>query len=899
MSKKNNLSSNNINTQNEDLNKNKNILTLSQACEVLSISEATIKNWIKTHKIFNFQKKGRGYFFSLKDIDEIKKLIENDDSLLKKRRNKQQIKGNFTYSDYINPLSLNYQPINNLVNTVNNEEIKISDDLLKLILSDIFIKLFKDRISNINQDVLSSEKYSNTIYSFDILSGFENSNLKTLDFFKNFLLSKQYSLCSINETLLNKVIELYTKDNSRANKNSNFDFDKLTKQFQTYYKTEASTVICNNNSSTNFLYYYTCIEQLILEFLLDDEVTLNRIIDISLKEISKLNEVNSNNIEEDFTKIIQSINTKITVVIKNKIELLLDIIKANSSLLESIVSYNQQEDLLGLFYISLKNIGARKASGSYYTPITVVKTLIENLFANKTSKELENVKLLDPCCGCGNFLLFLPETIKLNNIHAQDLDSISVYLTRCNLFLKYCNIVEIVNKNDDIVKKGFKKNSLKNDNTLSLIELLHTNIIQKDYLDEYDSHFYYQEKNNKYKISIKNDYINNKSSNKQSSSYQSSIMYYDYVIGNPPWGSVFSTSQKKDFNSRYICSTTTAESFSLFIEKSLVTLKKNGILSFVLPEAFLTTKTHKLIREIILSNTSFKYINYLGDNIFSKVQCPSIIMTTELTYDTCKTKGLIVKKGDEIIHINTDRHLTSDCINLMLTNEEHKILHKLLVENQKNLTQTSLKDNSLFALGIVTGNNDTHITFKKNDLNEIVLKGQDIVQYSFSHSNNYLVFEGNSFQQVAPVHMYRAPEKLLYRFISKKLIFAYDNKQTLSLNSCNILIPKIEGLAIKYILAILNSSVAQYIYSKYFGALKVLREHIEFLPIPIVDDKTQLHIINLVDEILEFSKNVDLKKLTDEEKQQYENMKNTIDQFVCTKLFNLTDEEYQIVKNNS
>ena len=55
----------------------------------------------------------------------------------------------------------------------------------------------------------------------------------------------------------------------------------------------------------------------------------------------------------------------------------------------------------------------------------------------------------------------------------------------------------------------------------------------------------------------------------------------------------------------------------------------------------------------------------------------------------------------------------------------------------------------------------------------------------------------------------------------------------------------------------------------------------------------------MVDEILEFSKNVDLKKLIDEEKQQYENMKNTIDQFVCTKLFNLTDEEYQIVKNNS
>ena len=901
MSDINNLSLRNINTKKEDLNNDQNILTLSQVCEILSISEATLKNWIKTQKILNFKKKGRSFIFTQTHIDKIKKLIDIDDSLLKKRRNKKQIKGNFTYNDYINPSSLNYVPINNIVNTVNNEEIKISDDLLKLILSDIFIKLFKDRISNINHALLDSEKYTNINYSFDLLSTFENSNLNTLDFFNNYLLSKQYSLDSINENLLDKVIELYEKDNklNRLNNDSNTDLGSLIKQFQKFYKSEIINKINKSNLITNFHYYYTCIEQLLLEFLLDDEVTLTKIVDISLDEIGKLNNAKSIKPTEGFIKTFETINTKITAVIKAKIQFLLDIIKANSSLFESKVFYNHQEDLLGLFYISLKNIGDRKASGAYYTPVTVVKTLIDNLFTNKTSKELETVKLLDPCCGCGNFLLFLPETINLNNIHAQDIDSISVYLTRCNLFLKHCNIVEIVNKNTEITKKGFRKNTLKDDNTLSLIELLHTNIIQKDYLDDYDSRDYFQESNNKYKLSIKEDNINKNSINEQRSSFSSSIMSYDYVIGNPPWGSAFSTEQKKDFSSRYICSTTSSESFSLFIEKSLVALKNNGILSFVLPEAFFTTKTHKLIRELILSNTSFKYINYLGDNIFSKVQCPSIIMTTMLTYDTCNTKGVIVEKGDQTIHIDTNRQLTSDCINLILTNEEHKILHKLLVENQNHFSYTSLKNNSLFALGIVTGNNDSHITFRKNDLNEIVLKGQDIFKYSYNHSNNYLIFEGNTFQQVAPVQMYRAPEKLLYRFISKKLIFAYDDKQTLSLNSCNILIPKIEGLAIKYILAILNSSVAQYIYTKYFGSLKVLREHIEFLPIPVVDDKTQNSIIKLVDEILNFSKNVNLKELNNEDKNKYKNMINAIDQYVCIKLFNLTNEEYQIIKDNS
>ena len=104
--------------------------------------------------------------------------------------------------------------------------------------------------------------------------------------------------------------------------------------------------------------------------------------------------------------------------------------------------------------------------------------------------------------------------------------------------------------------------------------------------------------------------------------------------------------------------------------------------------------------------------------------------------------------------------------------------------------------------------------------------------------------------------MYRAKEKLLYRFISEVPVFTYDNQQTLSLNSCNIVIPEIDGLEMKYILAILNSSVAAFFISKKFNSVKLLRSHIEQMPIPVVSADVQAAIIKKVDRIMNSSENI-------------------------------------------
>ena len=131
--------------------------------------------------------------------------------------------------------------------------------------------------------------------------------------------------------------------------------------------------------------------------------------------------------------------------------------------------------------------------------------------------------------------------------------------------------------------------------------------------------------------------------------------------------------------------------------------------------------------------------------------------------------------------------------------------------------------------------------------------------------------------------MYRADEKLFYRFICDQLVFAYDNKQRLSLNSCNIVIPKIKGLKIKYILAILNSRVAQFFYQKQFNSVKVLRSHIESIPLPFASTKIQDEIISITEKLIE---GCDLKEAT----AQYELLEDKI-----SELYGLNRSEKQLI----
>lgn len=578
-----------------------------------------------------------------------------------------------------------------------------------------------------------------------------------------------------------------------------------------------NSYVSDNCKNLNFI--QSLLESIEKENIdLTEEIIQYLITDCALHLFNSKNLISTNSnkvLLEEFIKgaiCIDKYDSLFKDLLENK-QNALQFCQVHSQLFSYNYIYEPNEDILGLLYISCKNIGNRKATGAYYTPTSVVKKLI-----SQTNIQ-ESKNILDPCCGTGNFLLQLPDKLKFENVYGNDIDKISVKITRLNMALKF---------------------------ETATVDTICSHITESNFLENFDTNG------------------------------------FEYIIGNPPWGFEFSENEKVCLRKKYEATkNSNIESYDIFIEQSLRLLAGNGQLAFVLPEAILNVKAHSDVRKIIVQTTNIKGIDYLG-NAFDGVQCPCIILRLEKTGNSLSTLGMKINDGKKTFTINTERQVFSEYFSFLTTDEEYSILHK--IRNLRNTT--TLAGQADFALGIVTGNNKEYISNLKSPTNEIVLKGSDICKYHIKPAENYIEFRPESFQQVAPTGFYRTKEKLLYRFISSQFVFAYDNKQTLSLNSCNILIPKIPNLNIKYVLSILNSRMAQFIYRKEFNSVKVLRSHIENIPIPIIDNDIQQQLISIVDLLIKGQSLEDAEKLY-----------NEIDLIIC-ELFNLSSDEQKIIKSS-
>ncbi len=429
-------------------------------------------------------------------------------------------------------------------------------------------------------------------------------------------------------------------------------------------------------------------------------------------------------------------------------------------------SLPMQKDILGLIYQSLLFEGEKSFRGSYYTPAYVVNDMVKSYVKPDS-------KVLDPCCGTGQFLLSFSDVVKNpKNIYGIDCDKTAVKIARINLLVKF--------KNENLTPNIFYKNTL--------FDVGHYNLFNRD------------DKN--------------------------SIKDFHIIATNPPWGMPFSKGEKV-FLKRLYPEISSFESFSYFLKNSLDLLCDNGTASFILPESMLNVKVHKDIREIILKKSYVMKIIHLK-RIFENVFTPVVRLDLKKTNKTTKQTAIWNHSKRHKIDQNLWLDNTDFVFNIHANSLDFKIIDKIY-----NTRHINLQNKAEWALGIVTGDNKKFLRDKKTPEFEPIYRGKDVHKFILSSPSCYIQFQSNKFQQTAPVNKYRAKEKLIYRFISKQLIFAYDNKQRLTLNSANTVIPQIKGYPMKVILALFNSSLYQFIFQKKFSSIKILRSHIEELPLPL------------------------------------------------------------------
>lgn len=468
-------------------------------------------------------------------------------------------------------------------------------------------------------------------------------------------------------------------------------------------------------------------------------------------------------------------------------------------------------DLLGLVYQCLLSEGHKNRTGSYYTPKIVVDRMLDGLSFEKGET------LLDPCCGSGSFLLAAPAPDP-KQLFGTDIDPTAVMIAKVNLLLKYRDVAFVPQ-----VRVADFCELCDADDTPDADDAV-------DAADACDKEPF------PVRPVLPVRSIQGR--------------HFDYVVTNPPWGAKSEKSTKRAKNSKTAATRATSEdSFARIFRAAFSVLTEDGAVRFLFPEAILNVKSHKAVRDFALEKGLSAVTLY--DALFSGV-------TTRYVDLVCRpgrrTDAFVVRAAgkdadelgarEELIVPKSAVFETRNHVINFWTDDDLAIVRRVKALGAYDLTE------STWGLGVVTGDNKGKLFPEPSFGTEPIHTGKDIEPYRLRPARHHIVFDRQRLQQAAPDAVYRAPEKLVYKFISKRLVFAYDDEGSLCLNSANILIPSVPSMGIKTVMAFLNSSVFQFLHAKLFGEVKVLKGNLTELPFPHVSDEIDAQLTRLADEVL-------------------------------------------------
>ena len=297
----------------------------------------------------------------------------------------------------------------------------------------------------------------------------------------------------------------------------------------------------------------------------------------------------------------------------------------------------------------------KKAGGVYYTPTYIVEYIVKNtvgrLLEGKTAKQVATLKILDPACGSGSFLLGAYECllkwhldfyvgnnptkwargnkptlvqvsgggwrltiaerkrILIDNIYGVDIDSQAVETTKLSLLLK--------------VLEGETSQTIQ-------LSLLHeralpdlgdnikcgNSLIAPDFYQQQQMSLFDPEE--RYRINVfdwKSEFPDIFKTGG-----------FDAVIGNPPWGALLSEAELEYLrrHNRNII-VRMVDSFMYFVHQCSGKLNTHGYLGMILPDVVLYQTDTQKLREWILNEFTIHRILNMGD-VFKKVTRPSSIL---------------------------------------------------------------------------------------------------------------------------------------------------------------------------------------------------------------------------------------------------------------------------------
>lgn len=545
----------------------------------------------------------------------------------------------------------------------------------------------------------------------------------------------------------------------------------------------------------------------------------------------------------------------------------------------------REDNLLPFTYEFVAKRQEKKEKYSiYYTPTWIIKYIVDNLMNHtiKNDQNIEKVKILEPACGAGMFVINIFDTlynwykentclgpgeiaknIIENNIYGIDVDLKGLEMCKYALYLKALR------------------------ETGKSLEL-NFNLIHQDFLEELEID----------KLS------------------------FDFIVGNPPYlenRRVNKYYNKEILKNKYITAVGRFDIYSLFLEKSLNLLKEKGNLGFVLPGNLLTNNNFCPIRRLILSKTNITEIVKLGEGIFDKVSMDMIIITLEK--NSSGGKDNLIKTKNISKSKNIDRDVLTEKSRLIPQFYYKSILNKVFDIDSSNVTfklrerifkgnYIKLNDVCEIIAGIATGNiRKKLLTYNGAKENaKKVLEGKNITDYYHRWAGLYIIDDKSIIDQEKGEYAtfmrkeFINENKILIRQTSDRFICSFDSEGYYLLNtlySLRVRDAYKKRVDIKYILAVLNSRFYSFLYrsivreaGKVFPQIKIF--HIQNSPIIIPEMKIQEMIVERVSRLIhinnEYHKEIIESKVKNKLSMEIIELKKEVDEAIY-KIFQLSEEE--------
>ena len=477
-------------------------------------------------------------------------------------------------------------------------------------------------------------------------------------------------------------------------------------------------------------------------------------------------------------------------------------------------------------------------------------------FWQQYREAVRNIKIIDPACGSGAFLitafefllnynkylddkifdlvgtsdLFSDRTKKIlqNNIFGVDLNKESVEITKLSLWLKTADKNKTLASLENNIKCG---NSLIDDPEIA-------GNLAFNWEKEFPEIF--------------------------------ANGGFDIVVGNPPYGVNFDDKTKK-YLLEFDKLVPDYEIYIYFISLYRKILKNNGYLSYIFPNTFLSTLFGKKYRENLFNTITVKeIIDLSNDNTFVDASVRTIIFSFKNILENSDIKFL--KTRDKTFYSFKD-YLKNEVMenieniaSLFFQNKKEKEIISKIKNNQK-LADFFEVSQGLIPYDKYRGHDEYtiknriwHSNVKKDETYKKELKGEDVKQYLLNWNNELWISYGEWL--AAPrERKFFVNKRILIREITKDKLFAcYTEEEFYNTPSLINVINEKDILELKYILTIINSKLLGWYHNKTSPKAnkglfpKILVNDVRNLPLVNISSEKQQPFIEKADKMLSLNK---------------------------------------------